>query len=116
MAGFPNSQSNPAGAIPVYTAPAPGGGSFASYSGGLIPGSPGDLPANPNRRYLFIQALDATAEVYFMVLPTTQIPSRTEEGSYVIPAGGSYESGPVVPTGPLTINVSIATLVTVIEG
>lgn len=117
--GFPNNQTNPAGAIPVWIAGTPGGTGFnpTDYTATIEAASPeiNLVPANPNRRYLFIQA-QTSVTVYFNFLGDATAPAPGEPGLYTIPAGGSYESGTVVPSGPISIGVSSDAIVTIIEG
>lgn len=119
MPGFPNNQSNPGGAIPVWIANQPGDTGFnpTDYTTSLLAGVPqfDVVPANPNRRYLFIQA-QTSVIVYFNFLGDNTDPLPGESGLYTIPAGGSYESGTVVPSGAISFNAPSDVTVTIIEG
>lgn len=118
MPGFPNDQSNPAAATPVWIASQPSAGGFIPFMD--APFIEAATPAvdlindNPTRRYLFIQGQDNTATVYFSF--ASEPPGPGGIGVYTIPPGGSYESGTVVPTGPISFAVSLDCYVTVVEG
>lgn len=105
------------GSQAIITAPASAGGSagVVDHSAAIAAGTPLEIPANPDRRYLFIQAQAAGITVYFSVIPLI-VPGAGVAGSAYIVPGGSYESGAAVPPGPVAIDVSANAVVTVWEG
>lgn len=117
---YPNDQSNPAGAIPVYQAAQPGGGTFVDHSTTIVPGeSDVVVPANLLRRYLFIQAVGGGGPLDLWINWSGAAAAPSAEGSWLLPAGGTYESGAVVPTGAIAIysmGSAPDTIITVYEG
>lgn len=111
---YPNDQGNPEGAIPVYQAPAPGGGTFNDYSAEFTGGQTDNAAgANPARRYLFIQAQGGIA-ISFSMTGGTGEPGTA--GAIALAAGQAYESGPVVPTGAVNVWPASTAFIVVLEG
>jgi len=116
MPGFPNNQSDPAGAIPVYVT---GGGGSAvdvlDFSQAISAMSAATVvEENQTRRYLFIQCVTPGEAIWVNVLGATAAPN--DLGSFQLVAGQTYESGSVVPAGAVSIFSANGADVTVMEG
>ena len=114
MTGFPNNQSNPAGAIPVYDAgPGAGGGIVAVNKSVTLSAGVAAIVcvAKANRRYLLIQPLGGTAWVSFV---GTAAPST--KGSFEVTQGLTYESLQGVVGNAVSVYCSSAIDCTVYEG
>lgn len=111
---YPNDQGNPAGAIPVYNAAQPGGGTFtdesASFTGGA---STAVFAANPARRYLFLQAQGGIA-ISFSMTGGTGEPGTA--GAISLAANQTYESGSAVPTGAVAVWPASTAFIVALEG
>lgn len=120
MALYPNDQSNPAGAIPVYQAAQPGGGGFTDRSTTIVPGEADTVVAyNAQRCYLLIQAVGGGGTLDLWINMVGGIAAPNTEGSFKLPAGSTFQSGPVVPSGPISIysmGSAPDTIVTIYEG
>jgi len=115
MTGFPNSQSNPAGAIPVYVTSGGPPPAIADVSTTVGTASSIVLAALPTRRYLFIQASNPAVGVWFNV--TGGPATLGASGTIYLAPGESYESGPVVSGGQVQMSASAgASFVTILEG
>ncbi len=116
MAGpYPNDQGNPAGAIPVYVTSGGGSPLVVDASDAIAATTPTDwLPANPTRRYLFIQC--QTSGVTLAFNPTGSPAGLDTLGSITLQPGQAYESGSVVFAGAISLYASGAANVTVLEG
>lgn len=113
---FPNNQSNPAGAIPVYlTSGATGGLVITNRSVSFNTGSNAAVPVNTARRYLFIQCVTPGVDIW--INPVGGTAAVATAGSFKLAAGQTYESGSMVFPGAVAIYVpSNATSVTILEG
>lgn len=113
MAGYPNDQSNPAGAIPVWLT----GGSaltLVDRSNALAAATAETVAAaNPARRYLFIQCVTEGKAIWVSFLGTA---APNALGSFQLTAGQTYESGSVVVPNAVSLYCANAADVTVMEG
>jgi len=115
MTGFPNSQSNPVGAIPVYVTSGDPSSAIADVSTTVGTASSVVLAAFPSRRYLFIQASNPGTGVWFNM--TGGPAAFGQPGTIYLGPGQSYESGPVISSGQVRMSASVgSSLVTILEG
>jgi len=114
MPGFPNDQSNPAGAIPVYVT----SGSPPTFvdASAVIPAATLTevLPANASRRYLLIQNLTPGEDIWINLFGGDAEAYTTP--SILLAAGQTYESGSVVTNMAVSIYSTNGAVVTVVEG
>lgn len=116
MPGFPNDQSNPAGAIPVYVTSGGGGGlTPVDYSTTLNTGASTVADENASRKYLFIQCVTPGQDIWVDLTGSAAAPEQYP--SFKLAAGQTYESGTYVLPGAVSIYVSADNVgVTVVEG
>ena len=118
MPGFPNDQSNPAGAIPVYVTSGGGGGNAVTMndvSTDLAAGIPQLLlPANPARKYLFIQTISPNTPIYVNFMGSEAAPDSAS--SFLLAFGQTYESGAYVSGEEVWLYSDVTTIVTIAEG
>ncbi len=112
---YPNDQGNPAGAIPVYVTSGGGGISVTDESQSL----PGGvevvvLPANPSRKYLFIQCVTDGVDIWVNMFGGSAEVNGL--GSFLLSAGQTYESGTYVSATAVSIYSGAAADVTIAEG
>ncbi len=116
MPGFPNDQSNPAGAIPVYVVAGGGGGGLTinDVSQTIPAAIPVEvLPANSSRKYLFIQCTTAGNPIWVNIAGRD---ASTASSSFLLAAGQTYESGTYVSGEAVSIYTEVEADVTVMEG
>lgn len=115
MTGYPNDQSNPAGAIPVRVVPggATGNGTVAvDKSVTLNAGVAAAVcAANPLRNYLFIQPIGRPVWVSFV-----GVAAPSAKGSFEITLGETYECLVGVPGNAVSVYCSDTINCTVYEG
>ena len=116
MPGFPNDQSNPAGAIPVYVTAGGSGGLTINDVSQIIPAAtPTEvLRANADRRYLFIQCVTTGEDIWVNMFGGDATPNTIS--SFLLAAGQTYESGTYVSPEPVSIYSAAGADVTVVEG
>lgn len=116
MSGFPNDQSNPAGAIPVYLTGGGGGGLTINDVSQSIPAAtPFEvLAANADRRYLFIQCVTPGEDIWVNMFGGGATPNTVS--SFLLAAGQTYESGTYVSPAEVSIYSANGADVTVVEG
>lgn len=115
MAGFPNAQNNPAGAIPVRVV---AGGSTGAgtpavdKSVTLNAGVAQEVcAANPQRNYLLIQPIGRAVWASFV-----GVAAPSAKGSFEVQVGQTYESLVGVPSSAVSIYCSDTINCTVYEG
>jgi hypothetical protein len=116
MTTFPNAQNNSGGAIPVYVTSGGGGGlTITNRSATFNTGSTSAVPANANRRYLFIQTATNGRDIWLNFMGGAAAPNTA--GSFLLAAGQTYESGTNVPPGQVFLHSAAdGTAVTIMEG
>lgn len=118
MALYPNDQSNPAGAIPVWLAAQPGstGLEVATTGSTALVAATAEtvLAANPARRYLLIQCVAVPpVDIWMNMSGVDAVVGAL--GSVLISAGVTYESN-TPPAGAVSLIAAVGTDVTVWEG
>ena len=114
---FPNNQGNPAGAIPVYLAAGSGDGAvtYSDFSDDLNVDTPATLvPAQPTRKYLFIQPITPLVGVWVNWFNDDASPETSS--SFFISPGESYESGLYVAPGAISLVATDDCSVTITVG
>lgn len=112
---YPNDQGNPLAAIPVYITEGAGGLTITDHSDTFPSGATSAVPENLLRRYLFIQCVTASRDIWINMIGGAASPNAA--GSFLLAAGQTYESGLNVPGGAISIHApSHGTVVTILEG